>query len=92
MPAPILSPTTTILALTRGRFYSIQLALAYGSPAATSWSVTSGGFPDGMTLNTTTGRISGTPSRESEGSVFVAQLTANNASGPQCAVEARLRH
>jgi hypothetical protein len=35
-----------------------------------------------MTLNPSTGRISGMPSRESEGSVFVAQVTANNASGP----------
>ncbi|MBU6303647.1 MAG: putative Ig domain-containing protein [Verrucomicrobia bacterium] len=82
MPAPILSPTTSILALTRGRFYSIQPALAPGSSPATSWSLISGGFPDGMTLNPVTGRISGTPSRESEGSVFVAMVTANNASGP----------
>jgi hypothetical protein len=82
MPAPILSPTTSILALTRGRFYFVQLALASGSAAATSWALASGGFPDGISLHTATGRISGTPSRESEGSVFVAQVTANNASGP----------
>ena len=82
MPAPILSPTTSILALTRGRFYSIQITHAPGSSPATSRSLISGGFPDGMTLNPTSGRISGTPSRESEGSVFVAMVTANNASGP----------
>jgi len=79
---PILSPITSILALTRGRFYAFQPALAAGSPAATSWALASGGFPDGMTLNAATGRVSGTPSRESEGSVFVAMVTANNASGP----------
>ncbi len=82
MAVPILSQTTSILALTRGRFYSVQLALASGSPTATSWALASGGFPDGMTLSPSMGRISGTPSRESEGSVFVAQVTANNASGP----------
>ena len=82
MPAPVLSPTTSILALTRGRFYAVQPALATGSSPATSWSLASGGFPVGLMLNPATGRISGTPSRESEGSVFVAQVTANNASGP----------
>jgi hypothetical protein len=34
-----------------------------------------------MTLSPATGRISGTPSRESEGSVFVAMVNAINASG-----------
>jgi hypothetical protein len=82
MPVPVLDSTTSILALTRGRFYAVQLALASASPPATSWALASGGFPDGISLHTATGRISGTPSRESEGSVFVAQVTANNASGP----------
>jgi hypothetical protein len=35
-----------------------------------------------MTLKATSGRISGTPSPESEGCVFVAMVTANNASDP----------
>jgi hypothetical protein len=80
--APTISPTTSILALTRGRFYVFQPALASGSPPATSWSLASGGLPFGMTLDPATGRISGTPSRESEGSVFVAMVTASNADGP----------
>jgi len=82
MSVPVIDPTTSILALTRGRFCSVQLALASGSVPATSWALASGGFPDGLTLNTATGRISGTPSRESEGSGFVAEGTARNASGP----------
>ena len=69
------------LAMTRGRFYAFQLALAVGSAAATSWGIVSGGLPTGITLNTSTGRISGTPDRESEGSTGRVGIRAINNDG-----------
>ena len=80
MPAPIIDPTTSLLAMERGKYYRFQPSVAIGSDAATSWSVR-GTLPTGITLNTSTGAISGTPDRESEGSLWVVQLIATNASG-----------
>jgi hypothetical protein len=81
MPVPVINQTTSVLVWDRGRYHSAALALAPGSSAATSWAVLSGGFPEGVALNTSTGRISGTPQAEAEGSVFTAAVVARNASG-----------
>lgn len=81
MPVPILNLTTSLLIFDRGRFNAFQPALAPGSSAATGWSLLSGGLPEGMALNATTGRISGVPGREAEGSVFNVQIVASNGSG-----------
>jgi hypothetical protein len=65
---------------------AFQPALQAGSPAATSWAIQSGGLPSGLTLNTSTGKISGTADAESEGSVFRANLVALNADGTSAAL------
>lgn len=81
MSAPVISPTTSILALVKGQAFVFQPAAA-NTP--TSWARSAGAFPTGITLNTTTGRISGTPTEEG---VFVASITATNGTGSSPALE-----
>jgi hypothetical protein len=81
MPVPIIDPTTSVLTVPRGRAFAFQPALAPGSTAATGWSIVSGGLPTGLSLNTSTGRISGTADLESEGSTFRFGLRATNGDG-----------
>lgn len=75
MAIPVISTTTSILALVKGRAFTFQPA-ATNTP--TSWAIIAGALPSGLTLSSTTGRISGVP--EAEG-VFVADLRATNGSG-----------
>jgi len=81
MSAPVISTTTSILACVKGQAFTFQPA-ATGSP--TSWAKSAGDFPTGLSLNTTTGRISGIPTVEG---VFVARITATNSSGTSAALE-----
>lgn len=81
MPVPVVDTTTSVLAWVRGKYYAFQPALAAGSDAATGWNIASGALPDGVSLNSTTGLISGTVDTEAEGSIWVAQLRASNGSG-----------
>jgi len=62
--APItLSSTPAVLpAATIGTFYSATINAAGGTSTFTEYSVTSGTLPTGMTLNPTSGLLSGTPS------------------------------
>lgn len=81
MPVPVVDTTTSVLAWQRGKYYAFQPALAVGSDAATGWNLASGALPDGLSLNSTTGLISGTIDREAQGSVWTVQLRASNGSG-----------
>jgi hypothetical protein len=76
MSVPILSPVTSIHSIPIGTAWYFQPALESGSPAASIWSAT--GLPPGLTLNPTTGLISGVASGEG---VFNVRLRASNASG-----------
>lgn len=66
-----ITPTATV-----GISYSDAVS-ANGFPAPT-YAVTSGSLPNGLTLNATTGGISGTPTL---GGVFTFTITASNSSG-----------
>ena len=81
MPVPVADPTTSVLAWVRGNYYAFQPALASGSDAATGWNIASGRLPTGLALNATTGLISGTIERESEGSVWTVWIRPSNGSG-----------
>jgi hypothetical protein len=59
-PAPLVITTTSLPAATGGQAYTATLA-ATGGVTPYSWSVTSGSLPPGLTLNASTGVISGTP-------------------------------
>jgi hypothetical protein len=58
--SPLTVTTTSLPAATSAQPYSASLA-ATGGIAPYSWSVTSGSLPPGLTLNFSTGQISGTP-------------------------------
>jgi len=81
MAAPIINPAVSLLALTQGRYYELQLIVAVGSSAAASWEVYRGSLPSGLSLNTSTGKITGVPTtRAAEGSVWNTQIRAINSS------------
>jgi hypothetical protein len=52
-----------------------QTLAATGGTTPYSWSLSSGSLPAGLSLNTTTGEISGTPSGPSETSIFTVEVT-----------------
>jgi hypothetical protein len=81
MPIPVIYQSTSVHGLMRGRPFAFQPALAPGSPAASSWQLLSGTLPSGLTLNATTGKISGTPDSDAEGSTYTLGLSAVNADG-----------
>jgi len=58
--SPIIEDTSSSITITRGMFlnYPVRLPSSYSLPV--SWSVTSGTLPAGITLNSTTGVLSGT--------------------------------
>ena len=76
MSVPLLSPVTSIHSIPIGTAWYFQPALSAGSPAATSWTAT--GLPPGLTLNPTSGLISGVANAEG---VFTVRLRASNATG-----------
>ena len=59
-PAPLMITTTSLPAATGGTTYSATLD-AIGGTTPYAWSVTAGSLPPGLTLNASTGVISGTP-------------------------------
>jgi hypothetical protein len=59
-PAPLVITTTSLAAATGGKPYSATLA-ATGGVTPYTWSVSSGSLPPGLSLDSATGVISGTP-------------------------------
>jgi hypothetical protein len=75
MSAPVIDPTQENLACFQWRPAAFQ---PRASDTPTSWAVTSGGLPIGVTINGTTGLCSGTPTTPG---VYVFGLTATNGEG-----------
>jgi uncharacterized repeat protein (TIGR03803 family) len=71
-PAALSITTTTLPNGTEGQSYSTILA-ATGGVAPYTWSITSGSLPAGLSLNASTGDISGTPSEPGTAN-FVVQV------------------
>jgi hypothetical protein len=59
-PAPLTMTTTSLAGGTVSNAYSATLAASGGTPPYT-WSITTGSLPGGLTLNATSGLISGVP-------------------------------
>ncbi len=78
--APPLSITTasTLPAGTVNKSYSITLAKFGGTPSF-SWTVFSGSLPPGLTLNPSTGQISGTPTTAGK---FLATIRVRDSGNP----------
>ena len=74
-PVPPLGITTTSLPSgTAGNSYSATLA-ATGGITPYSWSITSGTLPAGLTLNASTGAISGTPTAAASNTALTFQVS-----------------
>ena len=58
---PLAISTTTLPNGTMGSVYSAPLAATGGIPPYSNWTVSSGVLPDGLTLNSSSGVIGGTP-------------------------------
>ena len=75
MAVPVISTTTSVLGYSQNEFWIYQPAVTSGNPV-TSWSWS--GLPDGMLVNTSTGRISGAATSTG---VYLATVSATNSSG-----------
>jgi hypothetical protein len=82
MPAPVINPQSSVPMLRVNTPYSFNLTLTATSDAATSWAAVDS-LPSGLTINTTTGVISGTPLIAG---VREVRITATNSSGTSTAV------
>jgi hypothetical protein len=79
VPPPALNNPATLPAATIGKSYSYQLTEAGGVPPFT-WKVSSGSLPQGLTLDSSTGLISGTPAA-------MAAAAAQSAERPEAAAQ-----
>jgi subtilisin family serine protease len=75
---PLAIVTSSLAPATRGVVYASSLQ-ATGGATPYTWSVTSGSLPDGLTLNTATGAISGTPSSIATSATFTVGVTDSSA-------------
>lgn len=84
-PAAFRITTTTLPTAAVGVAYNTTLTAANGTTPHT-WSITTGALPAGLTLNASTGRISGTPTTSGT-ATFTAQAQ-DSAAPPQLATQA----
>jgi putative Ig domain-containing protein len=84
--APLAITTTSLASGISGTSYSAGLAATGGTPSY-SWSITSGQLPSGLTLATSSGIISGTPTA---GGTFSLGVTVIDNSSPQQTATATL--
>ena len=80
-PLPAIT-TTTLVSATAGTSYNATLAVSGGS-APYRWTVISGTLPVGLTLNATTGAITGTPTGGGGGSITFQVSDAGGKSATQ---------
>lgn len=78
--APVVITTTELPGATSGGAYTQQLTATGGAPAL-AWSVDSGALPAGLSLDSNTGELSGTPSESGSFTFTIEAQDANGASG-----------
>ncbi len=86
-PTPVSITTTSLPGGTVGTIYSATL-VAQGGTMPYTWSLLSGSLPAGLSLNASTGVISGTPSGPAATSAFTVQVV--DSSSPAQAVSKQL--
>ena len=74
-PQPLAITTTSLPSGTVGVIYSATLTASGGTSPYTFWSIVSGSLPGGLTLNTSSGAISGTPNTPTGTFNFTVQVT-----------------
>ena len=82
---PLIVTTTLLSGGSVGVPYSATLQ-ASGGVGSYSWSITSGGLPGGLSLNSSTGVISGTPTTSNKWN-FTVQVTDSSTPAPQTATQ-----
>src|SRR3954451_7684348 len=63
--------TTSVPNATTGGAYAASLTVTGGTPPYSSWTVGAGSLPPGLTLSSSTGAISGTPSSSGVYNFFI---------------------
>lgn len=82
-PEPTVSPTSINISGEAGSAITPTSVTATGFTEPYSWEVTSGTLPDGLSLNPSTGVVSGTPSGEVDATVDITVIDADGRTGTQ---------
>ena len=82
LPATVLLPATTLANGTQNAAYSATLNPASGGTLPYSYAVTAGALPAGITLNTATGALTGTPTASGISNFAVTATDSSTGSGP----------
>lgn len=82
LPATVLLPATTLANGTQNAAYSATLNPASGGTSPYSYAVTAGALPAGITLNTATGALTGTPTASGTFNFAVTATDSSTGSGP----------
>ncbi len=86
--APTISlPATPLAGGTLGAAYSASITAASGGTSPYGYAVTAGALPGGLTLNTATGAITGTPSALGTFNFSVTATDASTGTGPYTATQ-----
>lgn len=87
--APTLAlPATPLAGGTLGTAYSAAITPASGGTAPYSYAVTAGALPGGLTLNASTGAVSGTPSALGTFNFSITATDSSTGTGPYTAIQA----
>ena len=87
-PATIVLPATTLGGGTLGAPYSDAITAASGGTAPYTYAVTAGALPGGLTLNASTGAITGTPSALGTFNFSITATDSSTGTGPYTATQA----
>lgn len=83
----IVLPATSLAGGTVGSAYSASITAASGGTAPYSYAVTAGALPGGLTLNTATGAITGTPSSAGTFNFSITATDSSTGTGPYTATQ-----
>jgi uncharacterized protein YhjY with autotransporter beta-barrel domain len=87
-PPTILLPPTALAGGTLGAAYSSAITPASGGTAPYAYAVTAGALPGGLTLNASTGAITGTPSALGTFNFSITATDSSTGTGPYTATQA----
>ncbi|TNJ32880.1 beta strand repeat-containing protein, partial [Arenimonas terrae] len=87
-PATVSLPATALAGGTLGQAYGESITAATGGTAPYSYAVTAGALPGGLTLNTATGAITGTPGALGTFNFSITATDSSTGTGPYTATQA----